>query len=286
VELYWEETGSGTPIVWVHEFAGDLRSWEGEVRHFSRQYRCITYNARGYPPSDVPEDWQLYSQETAADDIAAVMDGAGIERAHIVGFSMGGYATLHFGLRHAARALSLHIVGMGYGSDPDKREQFHKDTDDFIARLESQGMAEAIRDYRIGPARVQHQNKDPRGFDEFCRRFAEHSAQGSANTLRGFMRRRDSVQALEDRLRRMTVPTHVITGDEDDNCLEPGIFLKRVVPGCALTVVANTGHAVNLEEPDQFHRLVGDFIALVESGRWQPRDPRSYGRSTLSNRAP
>lgn len=284
VSLYWEETGSGTPLLWVHEFAGDLRSWEGQVRHFSRGYRCITYNARGYPPSDVPEDWRLYSQETAADDIAAVMDAAGAGGAHIVGFSMGAYAALHFGLRHAARAKSLHLVGLGYGSDADKRAQFQSDTDEFIARLESLGMEIGIEDYRIGPARVQHRNKDARGYAEFCRWFAEHSARGSANTLRGFMKRRDPVQALEPRLRTMTVPTHVVTGDEDDNCLEPGIFLKRVVPGCALSVVANTGHAVNLEEPDLFHRLVGDFIARVDSGRWQPRDPRSYGKSTLSNR--
>jgi pimeloyl-ACP methyl ester carboxylesterase len=99
------------------------------------------------------------------------------------------------------------------------------------------------------------------------------------------MRRRDPIQAFEAGLREMRVPTHVITGDEDDNCLEPGIWMKRVIPGCGLTVMCNTGHAVNLEEPDSFNRLVLDFLTLVDGGRWQPRDPRSYGKSTLANKA-
>jgi pimeloyl-ACP methyl ester carboxylesterase len=132
---------------------------------------------------------------------------------------------------------------------------------------------------------VQHLNKDPRGFAEFHAQFAAHDATGSANTLRGFMRRRDAIQTHEAGLRTMNVPTHVITGDEDDNCLEPGIWMKRVIPGCGLTVMCNTGHAVNLEEPDYFNRLVLDFLTLVDGGRWQPRDPRSYGKSTLANKA-
>jgi pimeloyl-ACP methyl ester carboxylesterase len=99
------------------------------------------------------------------------------------------------------------------------------------------------------------------------------------------MRRRDALQTLEPQLREMRVPTHVITGDEDDNCLEPGIWMKRVIPGCGLTVMCNTGHAVNLEDPDSFNRLVLDFLTLVDGGRWQPRDPRSYGKSTLANKA-
>ena len=96
VKLYFEETGSGTPVVFVHEFAGDHRSWEPQVRHFARRYRCIAYDARGYPPSDVPEAVSAYSQVRAADDIVAVLDHLQIARGHVVGLSMGGFAALHF----------------------------------------------------------------------------------------------------------------------------------------------------------------------------------------------
>ena len=285
VQLYHEEAGKGVPVVFVHEFAGDIRSWEPQLRYFSRRYRCIAFNARGYLPSAVPESVSQYSQAIAADDIANVMTDLGVRKAHIIGCSMGGYATLHFGLRHARMARSLTVIGAGYGSDPDKRAQFLKDNDVMARRFEELGTAEAISIYQIGPARVQYQNKDPRGFHEFCEEFAEHSALGSANTLRGVQGRRPTIYSLERGLARMKVPTHIVSGDEDNNCLEPGIFIKRVCPAARLTVVAATGHAVNVEEPDLFNSLTDDFLALVDSGRWRPRDPRSLNKSTMARKS-
>ncbi len=284
VRLYYEEAGRGVPIVFVHEFAGDIRSWEPQLRYFSRRYRCIAFNARGYPPSDVPASASKYSQAVATDDIANVMRHLKIRRAHIIGCSMGGYATLHFGLRYARMALSLTVIGAGYGSDPDKRSQFLRDTEVMARRLEDLGTPEAITTYQIGPARVQLQNKDPRAFREFCEEFAEHSALGSANTLRGVQARRPTIYSLERGLARMKVPTHIVSGDEDNQCLEPGIFIKRVCPAARLTVVPATGHAVNIEEPDLFNRITEDFLTLVDSGRWRPRDPRALNKSTMAKR--
>jgi len=284
VRLYYEEAGKGTPIVFVHEFADDLYSWEPQVRFFSRRYRCIAYNARGYPPSDVPASRAKYSQAIATDDIAAVMRHLGLRKAHIIGCSMGGFATVHFGLRHARLALSLTAIGVGYGSDPDKRKQFIADNNVMARRFEELGTAEAIKPYQIGPSRIQFQNKDPRGFAHFCAEFAKHSALGSANTLRGVQGKRPTIYSLERGLTRLKVPLHMVSGDEDNNCLEPGLFIKRVCPSACLTVVPNTGHAVNLEEPDLFNRLTAEFLAQVDSGRWRPRDPRSFNKSTMAKK--
>lgn len=282
VQLHYEVSGRGTPIVFVHEFADNLHSWEPQLRFFSRRYRCIAFNARGYPPSDVPRARSKYSQAIAADDIAAVMRHLKLKKAHIIGCSMGGYATLHFGLRHARLALSLTAIGVGYGSDADKRAQFMKDTEAMARRFDALGTREAIKPYQIGPSRVQYQNKDPRGFAQFCVEFAKHSALGSANTLRGVQARRPTIRSLERSLRRLKVPLHMVSGDEDNNCLEPGVFIKRVCPSAWLTVVPNTGHAVNVEEPDLFNRLTAEFLAQVDSGRWRPRDPRSLIKSTMA----
>src|SRR4030095_11957879 len=114
VNLHYEESGRGVPLVFVHEFAGDHRSWHLQMRFFSRRYRTIAFNARGYPPSDVPEDPAAYSQVQAVEDIRGVLDHLKVGRAHVVGLSMGGYATLHFGLSHPERALSLVVAGAGY----------------------------------------------------------------------------------------------------------------------------------------------------------------------------
>jgi pimeloyl-ACP methyl ester carboxylesterase len=284
VRLYYEEAGRGTPIVFVHEFAHDMRGWEPQLRYFSRRYRCIAFNARGYPPSEVPKSVSRYSQAIATDDIASVMQHLKIRKAHIIGWSMGGYATLHFGLRYARMALSLTVSGAGYGSDPDKRAQFLRDTEVMARRFEQLGTKEAIKVYQIGPARVQLATKDPRGFRKFCARFAQHSALGSANTLRGVQARRPTIYSLERGLSRMKVPTHVISGDEDNNCLDPGVFIKRVCRAARLTVVPAAGHAVNLEEPDFFNRVTDEFLALVDSGRWRPRDPRSLNPSTMARK--
>jgi pimeloyl-ACP methyl ester carboxylesterase len=284
VRLYYEETGTGTPIVFVHEFADDYRGYEPQLRYFGRRYRCIAYNARGYPPSDVPEDPARYSQDRARDDIRAVLDALAIGRAHIVGISMGGFATLHFGLGYPERALSLVVAGCGYGAEPGKRQQFHNETAKTAALIESAGMKVVSETYAIGPSRVQFQNKDPRGWAEFAAHLAEHSTLGSANTMRGVQARRPSLWDLTDRMRNLGVPTLIITGDEDDPCLEPGLLMKRTIPTAALIVLPNTGHAVNLEEPDLFNRSCADFFHQVESGRWPRRDPRSVTGSILGVR--
>jgi pimeloyl-ACP methyl ester carboxylesterase len=284
VRLYHEETGSGTALIFVHEYAGDHRSWEPQVRHFGRRYRVITFNARGYPPSDVPPDVSSYSQDRAADDIAAVLDDLGIDRAHVVGLSMGGFATLHFGFRHPDRARSLTVAGCGYGAEPGQRDRFRAESAANAVFIDREGMAAFAASYALGPTRVQHQNKDPRGFDEFRRALAEHDPVGARNTQLGCQRDRPSLYDLTAKMRALTVPTLILMGDEDWPCHEPSLLLKRTIPGAGLAVLANSGHAINLEEPDEFNHLVGDFLAQVDAGRWPTRDPRAMSVSITGDR--
>src|SRR3979409_356284 len=275
VRLYYEETGAGTPGLCVHEFAGDHRSWEPQLRHFSRRYRCITYAARGYPPSDVLERGDGYSQAIAADDAVAVLDALKIDKAHIVGLSMGGFCTVHFGLRTPQRALSLTVAGAGYGCEKEYEEYFRGVSLEVADNFEKQGAKEFSKVYALGASRVQFQNKDPRGWQEFADRLATHSDRGAANTMRGVQAGRPSFYDLEDGLKQMHVPTLVVVGDEDDHCLQPGIFLKKTIPACGLSVFPKTGHTLNLEEPAAFNVLLAEFIAQVEAGRWLQRDPRA-----------
>jgi pimeloyl-ACP methyl ester carboxylesterase len=279
VDLYFEETGAGTPVVFVHEFAGDYRSWEPQMRHFGQRYRCVAFNARGFPPSTVPESPAAYSQNRAADDIASVLDHLGLEKAHIVGLSMGGFATLHFGFRHPGRARSLCVGGCGYGAEREERQRFRSEAETIAAFLKKESMKNFAEKYAYGPTRVQFENKDPRGFAEFKQMLSEHSAVGSANTQLGVQKERPSLYHLIEEMRQITVPTLVITGDEDWPCLIPGVLMKQTIPSAALAVMPNCGHAINIEEPDAYNRIVGDFLAQVDSGRWPMRDPRAISKS-------
>lgn len=284
VNLYYQDTGCGTPVVFVHELAGDLRSFEPQVRYFSRYYRCIAYNARGYPPSDVPENVAAYSQDRARDDIRAVLDALKIDKAHVVGLSMGAFATLHFGFAYPDRARSLVIGGCGYGAAADKRRQFAEEAERYANMFEALGTGAAER-FCVGPTRVQYQNKDPRGWREMVEQLREHSMHGTAQTLRGVQARRPSIFALTDQLRTITAPTLIVTGDEDWPCLEPGIFMKRVITTAGLVVIPNTGHAVNLEEPAAFNQQLRDFFHAVDGAKWPTRDPRAMANSILGTGA-
>ncbi len=271
VELYYEETGAGTPIVFAHEFAGDYRSWEPQVRHFSRRYRCIAFNARGYPPSEVPGNVESYSQNRARDDIRSVLDALGIQRAHVVGNSMGGFATLHFGMAYSARALSLVVAGCGYGAHPSQYRQFQEQAHALAKSMPEEGMANLAAGYGHGPARTQLRDKDPRGFAEFIRNFSEHSAQGSANTQLGCQARRPSLYDLTAEMSRIEAPVLIVAGDEDEPTLEPSLLMKRTISTAALAVLPRTGHMHNLEEPALFNGLLEDFFHQVEAGRWTAR---------------
>lgn len=279
VKLYYEDTGAGTPVVFVHEFAGDYRSWEPQVRNFARRYRCIAYNARGWTPSEVPQDVAAYSQARARDDIRCVLDHLKIGKAHVVGLSMGGFATLHFGLTYPDRALSLVVAGAGYGAEKDQRERFRNEAVVIAAKLEKDGMAAFAEAYAYGPTRVQFENKDPRGFAEFKRQLAEHSAKGAANTQLGVQRERPSIFDLEPQLKTLKVPTLILNGDEDWPCLLPGVFMKRTIPSAGLQLIPNTGHTINIEEPDAFNAALAAFWAQVDAGRWPMRDPRAVSES-------
>jgi pimeloyl-ACP methyl ester carboxylesterase len=275
VKLYYEEAGSGTPVVFVHEFAGDHRSWEPQMRYFSRNYRCIAYSARGYPPSDVPQDWQGYSQERVRDDLRAVLDALDIRRTHVVGLSMGAFATLHFGFAYPERALSLTLAGGGSGAHPASYRAFQEDSRKNADFMRREGMAKFAATYGLGAARVQFQRKDPRGFAQFAQHLAEHSATGSANTMQGYQGRRPSLYDLTAEMERLELPVLVMTGDEDEPCLEASLLMKRAIRRAGLAILPRSGHVINLEEPALFNQLLEDFFHQVESGRWEPRDPRA-----------
>ena len=281
VKLCYEEAGSGTPIVFVHEFGGDMHSWEPQMRYFSRRYRCITYSARGYLPSDVPESPDRYSQDIAVDDIVDVLDALSIDRAHVVGLSMGGFATLHLGLRHPERARSLVVAGAGYGGEKEFEDYFRNVSLEVARQFEAQGSARFSKTYAMAASRIAFLLKDPRGWQEFADQLARHSALGSANTMRGVQARRPSIYDLKDQLTRMPVPTLIMVGDEDDHCLQPGIFMKQHIPGSGLLVLPKSGHTLNIEEPGLFNHHMAEFLAMVEQGKWLPRDPRAVASEIM-----
>lgn len=275
VKLYYEETGAGTPILFVHEFMGEYRSWEAQLRYFSRRYRCIAYNARGYPPSDVPEKIGDYDFEHQRADILAMLNGLHIDKAHIVGLSMGAFSTFYFGMQWPERALSLTLAGVGSGSMPDSRARFKQESEAAADQLLAGGWEKSAGTRGESPTRVQLQNKNPRGFAEFLELVKRHSDKGSALTLKGYQALRPSLGDFDAQMAKCRVPTLIISGDEDEPCLDASLLLKRRMPAAGLVLMPQTGHACNLEEPELFNMLCEKFFHQVESGQYRMRDPRA-----------
>ncbi len=270
VDLYYEVTGEGEPLVWSHEFAGDHRSWAPQVRAFARRYRVITYSNRGYPPSSVPDDPAAYSQEQLVDDLRGLLEHLGIARAHVGGLSMGGNVALNFALTYPEMCRCAIVAGCGTGSnDP---ETFRAEGRRLIAAIEGEGMAGFTAVYAMGPTRRQFARKDPLGWREFRDQLAGHSARGAALVFGNVQLKRPTIYQLQPRLEALTVPTLIVVGDEDEPCLAPGLFMKRHIRSAGLAILPDTGHTLNLEEPELFNRLALDFLTAVEQGRWPVRE--------------
>ena len=272
-QLYFEEAGTGSPVLFVHEFAADYASWEPQMRQLSRRHRCITFSARGYKPSETPAG-ETFTYETFRDDVLAVLDHLNIEAAHLVGLSMGAYSSLQAGLHRPERALSLTLAGIGTGSEPERIKAFRESNEKNARVFETQGSAEAAKIYGQAPNRIAFKVKDPRGFEEFMAALARHDAIGSAHTQRGFQGSRPSLYEYQDRLKSLKLPVLIICGDEDDSCIQPSLFLKQHIPASGLAMFAKTGHVVNLEEPDLFNQALERFLALVEAGALLAVRPR------------
>src|SRR4029077_7853357 len=235
VRLHYEEAGSGTPILFLHEFAADHTNWEPQMRYFSRGHRCIAYSARGYTPSDVPSSPEAYSYKHFYTDALAVLDHLKIEKAHLVGLSMGSYSSLQIGLNAPQRALSMTLAGVGSGSNLPNHDAFRKLCMANAEQFESIGSVEVAKVTREAPGRIPFLVKDPRGHADFYAALARHDSKGSANTMRGFQGGPPSLYTRADAIRRAMTPALIICGDEDDACVEPSLFLKRHLPAAGLT---------------------------------------------------
>lgn len=267
IRIHYEQAGHGTPVVFAHEFGGDRRIWEPQIRYLSRFHHCVAFNARGYPPSDVPAGVESYSQDIFVEDLAAVLDGLAIGRAHLVGLSMGSGTVLGFTLRHPDRVRSMVLCGCGYGSDADQRQDWLRSNAEMAETLltDPEAAAEA---YARGPARLPFRAKDALGWAAFEAGLKALDPLGASLTLKGVQPSRPSVFDLEAGLATLDIPALIVVGDSDDPALAPAQFLKRSIPAAALSVFPRTGHAVNTEEPALFNHVLFEFLSAVDAGRW------------------
>ena len=274
VGLHVEVVGSGPDILFLHEFSGSHISWEPQVRHFARRYRCITFSARGFRPSDVPEDPRRYSQGRAVADAVAVLDALGSSRAHVVGISMGGFTALNLAVSHPDRVRSTVAASCGYGAGT-AHEVFVAECNEIAALIRERGCEELAELTATSPYRLAFAAKDPHGFAEWKAALAAQDPTGLANTVQGVQRTRPTLLELADQLSAGSTPILLLVGDEDEPLIDATVAMKRRCPTAGLCVLPKAAHTLNLEEPEKFNQALSEFFAWCDAGTWPRRDPRS-----------
>jgi pimeloyl-ACP methyl ester carboxylesterase len=259
VHLYYEVTGKGRPIVFVHGFGCGIRSWDLQVRALSRRHRVIAYDVRGHGLSDAPTEAAEYSQATSVEDLRQLLDVLRIRRTAVAGLSMGGNIALNFALLEPTRVSALVIADTGAGSDG--HADWVATSHAFAAALDSGG-TEAFADMAMAsPLFAPYCNKGPAAqrFIRSC--LMTHRARGVAHTAREVLAKRPRIYELETQLAKLQVPTLLIVGDGDDPCLKIHDFMARTIPGARSIVLRGTGHLSNLESAAAFNAAVSRFLA-------------------------
>ena len=270
-QLYYEETGQGEALVFLHEFGGDIRSWQQQVAHFSSHYRCIALACRGYPPSDVPSRETDYGWQKSLDDVVALLDALSIDKAHFIGLSMGAFTGLMMCLHHPDRMLSLVAASGGSGAFPAGRAQF-------IEKCLMVADAALAQDFMpadhmaYGANRIQLREKNYHAWLTFYQQLGEHPGIGSGLTQKMVQAARPSLHDFAAEFAVVKTPVLLMVGDEDDPCLDTNLWLKRAMPLAGLSVWAKSGHLLNLEDPHRFNADCASFFDQVRAGHWPDRN--------------
>jgi 2-succinyl-6-hydroxy-2,4-cyclohexadiene-1-carboxylate synthase len=243
VELFYEESGSGPAIVLSHGFSATSAMWATQRRALESRYRCITWDMRGHGASASPADPHEYSAATTVSDLRQLLDHLEISKAVIGGLSLGGYMSLAFHLAFPDRVSALVICDAGPGyRNAEARRRWNENAERWARDFEQKGLAalsERSREMQDGMRR-------------------HRSARGLALAARGMLAQRDS--SVIDHLPRIDVPTLVIVGDRDEPFLTPSRYMVEKIPGARLEVIADAGHAANLDQPERFNRALLAFL--------------------------
>jgi len=266
VRLWYEDVGEGSPLVLCHEFAGDMRAWEPQVRALARRHRIVRWNYRGYPPSDVPPDEADYGHDRLVADLLGLLDALGLERPHVGGIATGGNLVLNFGIAHAHRAKSLIVCGAGAGTSD--RANWLAGAAKMADDIDAMGAEGIVANVEHAAQRTVFRDKDPRGWAQFVVTMRTLDPVGAAHMVRNALSRRLPITDLGEAIAGLPMPVLVVVGDQDVPAFEASRFIRDTAPHAGLAVLPMCGHTLNLEEPAATNALFADFLAAVDAGRW------------------
>lgn len=264
IELYYEDTGAGRPVLLAHGFSATSRMWAAQIAAFSSRYRLVVYDARGQGRSEVPKGATQYSQPLMVEDLHQLMRHLGLKGACVGGLSMGGNVALNFALAHPDMLDGLLICDTGAGSD--EPEVWAQKVRRWVGLLDSEGIEVFAEDYIRDPIMAGYAGRGQKEREVLWAAMTSNTAEGLARGLGGIVGNRPSIYSLRDRMEALRVPTTVIVGDRDHWCTKISRFMAATIPGAELVVIRDSGHMTNLEQPEQFNGAVERLLRRMETG--------------------
>ena len=269
VKIFYEVQGEGAPIVFVHEFGGDYRSWARQVATLKSDHRCISFSARGFWPSEAPDEETSYGQSRSSSDLLALIDHLVLDAVHLVGTSMGSFTSLDVALAHPERVLTLTLVGNSSGPrDALERDQYRQNWIGEEVRLrEARGPAGAVDVLRSDPAYRSFQANDPESWATYATNLEQQPVHSAIHILKTLHWSRVSLFDQADRLRAFDKPVLLVTGAEDYYLVaETNDFLVQTLPSCQHLHFDRTGHLANIERAAEFNAALRSHVERI-SGR-------------------
>ena len=255
VPLHTEEYGTNEPtIVLMHGFAGSARNFRPQTRLLRQKYRVIVFDLRGHARSSAPEDPAEYEPENFVDDVARVIEKSGASSVVLGGISMGAGIALRYAL-----AKKSALKGLALFSFPASHERTTAWAEAFADAIEARGIEEAGAEHVWGGGRY-----DAESAKWIRQGFVEHRPYALANTLRRVLAVQPRTKDLEAELRALTVPTLLITGEDDAKAIEQTESIAAFVPSATHVSIADAGHVVNLQKPESFNGAFEDFLRRIE----------------------
>jgi pimeloyl-ACP methyl ester carboxylesterase len=250
IELYYEVHGQGYPVVFLHGFSASHVMWQPQVPALSREYQFIIYDARGHGQTDSPPSVDQYSADIAVEDLFQLLGHLGIKKAVVGGLSMGGYESLRFYLTHPDMVAALIVMDTGPGyRNPEHRDEWNRGREELAQQLETKGI-EALAATATESRRDVVLNHNPIGLAHMSRKVvAQHDSWVIEN------------------LDKVTVPTLVLVGENDEAFLRAAEYMARKITGAGHIVVPKAGHAANIDNTEFFNKALLDFLGKLNLPR-------------------
>lgn len=264
VEYYYERAGSGEPLLLLHGFTGSSGGWRGVLPQLAARCETITVDLLGHGRTAVPLQPERYTMPHAAADLCLLLDKLEVDRAHLLGYSMGGRLALYLAHAQPERWRSLILESASPGlANAEARAARRAADERLAARILAEGLQPFVEAWEKLPLFASQERLGRSARRMLRAQRLQNTPLGLANSLRGMGT--GSQPSLWENLDKLALPVLLLAGELDEKFVAINQQMAGLIPGAALHIIWRAGHTIHLEQPQAFATAVTRFLAGLET---------------------